>query len=104
MSKFSLWTSLFLSRLAVLSNSIFSSIMCTNNVLYSAFPPVATLTSPLNPHANRQTFISVKTELYPSSTRLIINTTTKLIKGLSIIAGWESRSNKSILVTNEEEL
>jgi len=49
-------------------------------------------------------FISVDSVLYPFSTRLVINTTTKLIKGLSIFAGWESQLNKSILVTNEEEL
>ncbi len=104
MSRLILWISLLLDWLGYFSKTFYSPFMWTINDLYPAFPRVTTATSPPTPHTLMYDFISVDSVLYPFSTRLVINTTTKLIKGLSIFAGWESQLNKSILVTNEEEL
>ncbi len=99
-----LWKSLLAHCSVLISPPTLFEEKCTTIGLCAASPLFPAGQSPYNPQVQPVAIPPVVLSLYPLSTGLVINTTTKLIKGLSIIAGWESRSNKSILVTNEEEI
>lgn len=101
---YSLWKSLFQVAVFVFRSTLFSPNMCIGSGLYAVSPQIPTSSSPVLPQAPLVRFFSVTKSLYAVSTGLVISSTTKLLKGFYLLAGWENQATKRILEKNEEEL